>query len=180
MQTKNIKIMKKSFLLVLTLMVSCLAYSQEEEPSVFVMSIPSDTMSESKTVNKDKKKEQHSSYIWEENDVVISVYEIVFMPEYISSLEKDTLDALLEKTKTEGQKKLIELIGGSFENEKTTKSLFKSKYESIKTESSINGLDVENITIRAQNCFLNITLYGSVKSKEARNFIEQIEIIEVE
>lgn len=172
--------MKKAVLLALSLIFSYSVYCQEEEPSVFVLSIPADAMAETKTVNKDEKKEQHTLHIWETNGLVISVYEIVYMPEYISSLESEVLSELLEKTKTEGEKKLIELTGGSFEDEKITKSVFKSKYESLKSRAGINGLDAESITIRSQNCFLNVILYGETKSKEAREFIDQIEVIEVE
>ena len=57
---------------------------------------------------------------------------------------------------------------------------FKNASETIQTSGKINGLNLESTTLRSQNNFLQIIFIGEIKSKDAQDFMSQLEIIVVE
>lgn len=176
--------MKKLLFISLLSFCSILGYSQSEattqNPSVFVLSFPEDATDGKKTIKNNNLSIDKTAYMTEQNGLVILGYETIYPEEYIQTLDKAALTALLKSINSEGFAKLNELMGATPENpvEKNTK--FKNAAETIITTAKVNGLNFESTTLRSQNNFLQIIFIGEVKSKEAQDFMAQLEIIVVE
>jgi hypothetical protein len=172
--------MKKMILLVLFFITSAAVSGQSENPSVFVMNLAEDALESKNIVKKDEISIDKTNYMTEQNGLVILAYETIYPLEYINTLDKDGLSDLLKSVNQEGFEKLNGLMGTLPENPAEKNIKFKNAAETIQTSAKVNGMNFESTTLRSQNNFLQIIFIGEVKSKEAQDFMSQLEIIVVE
>lgn len=172
--------MKKIILLVLFFITYASVLGQTENPSVFVMNLTEDALESRTIVKKDEIAIEKINYMTEQNGLVILAYESIYPLDYIKTLDKDGLANLLKLVNQEGFDKLNGLMGASPENPSEKNIKFKNASETIQTSGKINGLNLESTTLRSQNNFLQIIFIGEIKSKDAQDFMSQLEIIVVE
>jgi hypothetical protein len=172
--------MKKIFILMLSFLTFGSVLGQTENPSVFVMNLSAESLDSKTVVKKDDLSIQKTSYMNEENGLVILAYETIYPLEYISTLDKKEMSALLKSINQEGFEKLNELMGTFPENPVEKNITFKNASETIQTKATVNGMNFESTTLCSQNNFLQIIFIGEVKSKDAQDFMSQLEIIVVE
>lgn len=172
--------MKKIIILLLFFVTYTTVLGQSENTSVFVMNLADDAFESKTTIKKDELSIDKINYMTEQNEVVILAYESIYPLEYINNLEEEALTDLLKSVNEEGFQKLNELIGAMPENPTEKNIKFKNASETIQTTAKANGMNFESTTLRSQNNFLQIIFLGEVKSKEAQDFMSQLEIIVVE
>lgn len=172
--------MKKIILMVLFFITYASVLGQSENPSVFVMNLAEDALESKTIVKKDELSIDKTNYMTEQNGLVILAYETIYPLDYINTLNKDGLSNLLKSVNQEGFEKLNELMGTLPENPAEKNIKFKNAAETIQTSAKVNGMNFESTTLRSQNNFLQIIFIGEVKSKEAQDFMAQLEIIVVE
>ena len=172
--------MKKIILLVLSFITYASVLGQSENPSVFVMNLAEDALESKTIVKKDELSIDNSNYMTEQNGLVILAYESIYPMDYINTLDKDGLSNLLKSINQEGFEKLNGLMGALPENPVEKNIKFKNASETIQTIAKVNGMNLESTTLRSQNNFLQIFFIGEVKSKDAQDFMSQLEIIVVE
>jgi len=172
--------MKKIFIVMLSFLTYASVVGQTENPSVFVTNLTEEALESKTIVKKDDLSIEKINYMTEQNGVVILAYESIYPMEYISTLDKEALSNLLKSINQEGFEKLNGLMGATPENPVEKNIKFKNASETIQTTAKVNGLNFESTTLRSQNNFLQIIFIGDVKSKDAQDFMAQLEIIVVE
>lgn len=172
--------MKNIFIILFAFLTYSTVLGQTENPSVFVMNLTADALESKTTVKKDEIAIDKINYLTEQNGLVILAYESIYPLDYINSLEKEKLTNLIQVVNQEGFEKLNGLMGSFPENPIEKKIQFKNASETIQTTATVNGMNFESTTLRSQNNFLQIIFIGDVKSKEAKDFMSQLEIIVVE
>lgn len=172
--------MKNIFISLIAFFVYLTVSGQTENPSVFVMNLSEEAMESKTSLKKDEITIDKKNYLTEENGLVILAYESIYPLEYIQTLEKEKLTNLLKEVNQEGFEKLNALMG-TYPEKPVEKSIkFKNASETIQTTATVNGMNFESTTLRSQNNFLQIIFIGDIKSKEAKDFMAQLEIIVVE
>lgn len=172
--------MKKIFIVVLSFLTYVSVLGQTENASVFVMNLTEEALESKTIVKKDELSIEKINYMTEQNGVVILAYESIYPMDYIKTLDKEGLTNLLKAVNQEGFDKLNGLMGATPENPIEKSIKFKNAAETIQTTAKVNGLNFESTTLRSQNNFLQVIFIGEVKSKDAQDFMGQLEIIVIE
>jgi hypothetical protein len=172
--------MKKIFILMISFLTYASVLGQTENTSVFIMNFSEEALESKTVVKKNDIAVDKINYMIEQNSVVILAYESIYPFDYIEKLDKDELEALIRSINKEGFEKINNLMGAIPEKSVEKIIKFKNASEAIRTNAKVNGLEFESTTIRSQNNFLQIIFIGEVKSKDATDFMAQLEIIVVE